>query len=161
MRFVRHFLPLALLLAGTTPAVAHRLIVVAVPDGDRVKVEAYYEDETPARDAKVLVLLGQQTVAEGRTDDKGIWTCPPPAPGTYTVRVQDKGHAGKDTLVIADPNAAPPAVVGPESSDRAEKTRTPWGRILLGLGVIAGLTLFWKFRPRSSPDDPRRRTNIV
>ena len=151
MRFPHQIATVCLLLAGAGPAFAHRLIVDPTPVGDRLRVEAYYEDDTPAQYAKVTVVVDGRTVAEGQTDDRGVWTCPRPAPGTYTVRVADHGHAGKETVVIPDPNASPLAVSAdpdPPREDRSERTRTPWGRLAIGLAIIAGLTLVWRFRPR-------------
>ena len=70
--------------------------------GDRLRVEAYYDDGTPAQEAKVTVRRADQVVVEGRTDDKGVWTCPRPEPGTYTVRVVSVGHAADpETVVVA------------------------------------------------------------
>ena len=152
MRFPLQLGALYLLLAGAGPAFGHKLIVDPTPVGERLRVEAYYEDDTPAQSARVTVIIDGKTVAEGQTDDKGVWTCPKPAPGTYTVRVVDHGHAGKETVVIPDPNASPPVVtadLGPPTEERSEKTRTPWGRLAIGLAVIAGLTLLWRWRPRA------------
>jgi hypothetical protein len=147
---MRSFLSVTLLLAAVSPVLAHRLIVDPKIDGDRIRVEAYYEDDTPAQNALVTVFRGEQKVAEGRTDDKGVWTCPKPAPATYTVQVKDSGHAGSKVLVIPDPSAGP-SVVGGEPETREEKTRTPWGRIAVGLALIVGLTLLWRYRPKSAP----------
>jgi hypothetical protein len=59
----------AVFLAFTSPALAHRLHVDVKPTGDRVRVEAYYDDGTPAQEARVTITRGDETVAEGRTDE--------------------------------------------------------------------------------------------
>ena len=131
-----------LLLAGSSPAFAHRLHSGLKLTDDQLRVEAYYSDDAPAQEAKVTVLRGDEVVAEGRTDERGIWTCPRPQPGTYTVRVLSEGHAAApETIVVPGPGPAP--VVGPAPADREERTRTPWGRLGLGLGIIVGLALGW------------------
>jgi len=137
-----------LLLAGASPAFAHRLHVEAKPAGDQIRVEAFYDDGTPAQQAKVWVALGDQTVAEGRTDETGVWTGARPAPGTYTVRAESVGHAAKGTLVVPEPDQAPAAE--PTTADeRARRTRTPWGRLAAGLAVIGGLWVAWLISRRA------------
>ncbi len=42
-----------------------------------VRVEAYFSDDTPAIDAQVVVRNPQnEIIAQGRTDERGIWTSP-------------------------------------------------------------------------------------
>jgi len=145
---MRHLFILFVLASVTTPAFAHKLIVDPRIKGDRLQVEAFYEDDTPAQQAKITVLNGDTVVAEGRTDEKGVWSCPKPIAGSYLVKAESLGHAAKETLVIADPKpkVGTPIVVVHDSDsqadeDRAAKIRTPWNRIGLGLGVIIGVTL--------------------
>jgi hypothetical protein len=126
------------LLLGTSPAFAHKLYVEAKPSGDQVRCEVFYEDDTPAQEAKVIVLNGETVVAEGRTDEKGVWTCNLP-PGRYQVKAETLGHAADTVLEVP---ARPTAVsTAPMENERAEKTRTPWRRLILGLGIIAGLSI--------------------
>jgi hypothetical protein len=146
---MRIILAFAALLIGACPAFAHKLHVDARVAGDQVRVEAYYDDDTPAQQAKIAVLKNDVVIAEGRTDDKGVWTCAKPPAGTYTVRAENLGHAAKETLVLADTVAGPPppqlsAADDSNSmppSDRESRTATPWRRLGLGLGLIAGVTL--------------------
>jgi hypothetical protein len=138
----------ALLLVGTSPAFAHRLHVDVKANGDQVRVEAYYDDDTPAQEAKITISLGDQTVAEGRTDDKGVWTCAKPAPGTYVVRAESVGHAAKETLVV-EPGAQSPDATPTPTDERARRTHTPWARLAAGLAVIGGLWLAWAISRRA------------
>jgi hypothetical protein len=134
---------LACLLAGTSPAFAHRLHVDLKLAGDQVRVEAFYDDDTPAQEAKITVTQGDQTIAEGRTDEKGVWTCAKPAPGTYLVRAESVGHAAKDTLIVRESNQPPPSEPTSATAERARHTQTPWGRLAAGLAVIGGLWIAW------------------
>jgi nickel transport protein len=151
MRFP--FLAIACSFLVATPAFAHKLIVDAAPKGDRLRVEAYYEDDTPADDAKVTVLQGDTVVAEGKTDDRGVWSCPLPPPGTYQVKVLSVGHVGRTTVPVEGPasgtaDSGSDQVLNPEK--RAEDTRTPWNRLGLGVGLILGLALAWWLIRRKS-----------
>ena len=133
---------------------AHKLIVDAAPKGDRLRVEAYYEDDTPAEDAKVTVLQGETVVAEGKTDERGVWSCPLPPPGEYEIKVLSVGHVGRKPVTIVGP--AVPSVAGSDQAvnpeQRAEDTKTPWNRLGLGVGLILGVALAWwliRRNPRS------------
>ncbi|HVK13982.1 MAG TPA: hypothetical protein VM597_34890 [Gemmataceae bacterium] len=148
------------LLLAATPAFAHKLIVQAGPKGDRLRIEAYYEDDTPADDAKVALLQGETVVAEGKTDDKGVWLCPLPAAGTYEVKVLSVGHVGRTTVEIAGP---PPATFeadpGVNTEKRVEDTKTKWDRLGLGVGLILGLAIaWWLIRRKSHGPPPMDRT---
>jgi nickel transport protein len=140
----------AAIFAGPTPAFAHRLHVDPRPAGDQIRVEVFYDDDTPAQDAKVTIRLGDDLIAEGRTDDKGVWTCPRPQPGTYTVRAESVGHAATETLVVAERELVPGDEPPSTTAERARRTRTPWGRLLAGLGLIGGLWLAWLIARRAT-----------
>jgi hypothetical protein len=137
----------ALLLFGTSSAFAHRLHVDPKIVGEELRVEAYYDDDTPAQEAKITVKAGDLTVAEGRTDEKGVWTCPKPGAGKYTVRAESVGHAATETLDIGEVAAAaePPAANGSQSAQRLANTRTPWRNLAVGLGLLGTVCVAWLF----------------
>ena len=137
MRFPHCFAALAVLI-GASPLYAHRLLVDPKVEGDQLRVEVYYDDDTPAQDAKVTVRRGDTLIAEGRTDEKGVWTCPKPAPGSYAIRAESTGHVAKKTLVIPDPSCATRAV-----------TATSEGRQQPGIGHADAVATT---RPRSRVD---------
>ncbi len=150
---------LLVVLAGR-PAFGHALGAECKLRGDRVEVEAYYDDDTAARGARVTVLdEGKKPVAEGRTDREGRWSFPAPKAGTYRV-VVDAGEGHRTTVRVTVPPpdqrpAGPPAerpgaVPISEGPDREEFTRFPWQRGALGVGIIggAGLALWVLLRRR-------------
>jgi len=137
-------LAIALFLTGTSSAFAHRLHVDPKIVGDQLRVEAYYDDDTPAQEAKITVRSGDVTVAEGRTDDKGVWTCPRPAAGKYTVRAESVGHAATESLDIGEA-AEPPAADDSKSAQRLANTRTPWRNLAMGLGLLGMVCVAWLF----------------
>jgi hypothetical protein len=116
------------LLADPTPAFAHRLHVSTRLIGDQIRVEVFYDDDTPAQEAKVTIRLGDQAVGEGRTDDKGVWICPRPQPGTYAVRAESVGHAATEPLVVPEPTKPKP------KNRPTPPTNAPGGREPPGAG---------------------------
>ena len=139
---MRFLLAISFVLAAALPAFAHRLHVDPTIVDDQVRVEVYYDDDTPAQQTKVTIKHGEVVIAEGRTDEKGVWTCAKPMAGSYVVYAESVGHTAKIDLVVRDPNA--PAIESapippPDSDDREAKTRTPWRRLGMGVGLIVGM----------------------
>ncbi len=85
-----------------TVAEAHAVGVSAKLKDGKVLVEAYFDDDTPAADAKITVSdLAGMMVAEGKTDSKGVWSFPSPPPGKYKVAVDaGAGHRASDSIII-------------------------------------------------------------
>lgn len=166
------FLALLLVLAAVRPVAAHALGAECKIRGGRVELEAYYDDDTPGSQARVVVQdEARKTVAEGKTDDKGMWNFPLPPPGRYRVRVDaGAGHAATVTLTVpgskegpttsGGENGVPPAEdksgVASDGPTRTEFTRFPLGRVALGLAVIGLLSvvLCLALRPRRVPQPP-------
>src|SRR5262245_28615831 len=58
-----------LALVFATPAEAHKLFADCHVKGDRVEIEAYFDDDTPAAQAQVKIVdQAKKTIAEGKTD---------------------------------------------------------------------------------------------
>ena len=161
MATVRLFLVLVLLAFAASPALAHKLLMDARVADDKLRVEAFYDDDTPAQGAKITVENDQGTIIhEGKTDERGVWSCGLPMPGQYTLRAESVGHAAKKTLTIS---GAPPSekIVIPDSGRsssgpiRDNETSLPWLRVVIGLGVIAvlGTALLVARRRTSTPHD--------
>lgn len=138
------------LLGNTPPASAHQLLLTCKVDGDRVRVEAFFDDDTPAQEATITVAAadGRGPLTEGKTDERGIWTFPTPSPGSYAVRAACLGHTVHTSFTVATNAEAP---VEPS---RQELTRTPWLRVGIGLGVIAGLCALVLWVRRNGPQPP-------
>lgn len=125
----------------------HAVDVQCKVQGEHLVIEAYYDDDTPAQEAKVEVVDAAGTVvASGRTDDKGVLRLARPGHGTYTVRVDaGAGHRVKKSMTIGAAGVAPtptatsptpPSVIVSEGPSREEATQFPWLRVGLGLGLI-------------------------
>ena len=118
---------------------AHGLGVECKVHAGKVWITAYYDDDTDAIDAQVLVLAGEREIAKGKTNHQGICTFAVPEPGKYQVIVDaGAGHKTKTSLTIQPESkeAKGPDVVSSDPS-RAEATRYPWLRIGLGLGIVS------------------------
>ena len=163
-------------LLAALPAGAHELPhalgAEAKLKGDRVEVEAYFSDNTPARDARVTVQdAAEKTVADGRTDDQGRWHFARPAAGKYSVIVDaGDGHRARIAVTIrtgetgttttttttappgdADCDCCTDGVTVSSGPSRAEFTRWPWERVALGLSLIALAAFGWRALRRPVP----------
>jgi nickel transport protein len=138
-----------LALALTAPALqAHAIGLSCKLVGRDVRVEAYFDDDTPARQAKITVRnTAREIVAQGRTDDQGVWTFTPPAPAAYEVTVDaGAGHLALQRLVVPDAIAEDNRLGNGPS--RTEFTQFPWPRLAAGLGLIALVALAFKLSRR-------------
>jgi hypothetical protein len=141
------------LLLGTNPAVAHALGAECRLRGNKVEVEAFFDDDTPAQDAKVTVTDAQrQVIARGRTDEEGRWSFPAPQPGDYLVLVEaGGGHSAKVKMTVPATGSVDEAAVPiSDGLSRREFTRFPLGRVGLGLAIIGagGLAAWFVLRRR-------------
>ncbi len=140
------------LVVAPQAAQAHAIGLSCKLAGQLVRVEAYFSDDTPGIDALIVVRDREQAVvAQGRTDDRGVWTFPRPPAGRYEVSVDaGAGHRAKQQLVI--PEAAAESASGETAagggSPREEFTRIPWLKLTLGMGIISLLTAGWLGRAR-------------
>lgn len=132
---------LAGLILTLVPAVAqaHALGIDCKLRDGKVKVEAFYDDDSPAQNAKVQVVNAkEEVVASGTTDAQGLWSFLTPAPGRYEVRVDaGAGHRAKKAIDIPAPTTQGDTIS--EGTTRAEFTRIPWLKVLIGLAVIGSL----------------------
>ena len=137
------FIAILVLVLAPSIAGAHALGAEAKLRGQRVEVEAYFSDNTPAQDAHVLVHdVADQTIAEGRTDERGQWSFPVPPSGQYTVIVNaGAGHRKEITVTI--PKKASEGEMVSDGPLCAEFTSFPWGKTALGLAIIAALAVGW------------------
>jgi nickel transport protein len=151
-----------LLLAVPLRTEAHALGADCKVNGARVELEAYYDDDTPARDARVRVADGEgQQVAEGRTDAAGRWSFDRPRAGTYRVIVDaGAGHRKELTITLAAENTSPSpsghtttqAVVTGDGPTRAAFTAFPWLQLGIGVAILGALGGgFWLARRNPSP----------
>lgn len=141
------------LVLHTDNASAHAIGVEVNRSSEAVAVEAYFDDDTPARSASVLVrdVATKSVIAEGRTDKDGRWSFPTPPPGRYEVMVDGgDGHLARTKITIEgdSPREGAPDRVS-EGPDREEFTRFPWTNVLLGCGAFAAVGLIaWAARRR-------------
>jgi len=113
---------------------AHALGAECKVRADRIEVEAFFSDDTPAPGAAVAVAdSANRVISEGKTDDYGKWSFALPAAGRYEITI-DAGDGHRVTRALVVPAAGSAATDGPS---REEFTRTPWAMVALGLAAIA------------------------
>lgn len=119
-----------------TPAFAHKLLLEYRVAGELLRVEAGYDDDSPAEGASiVLENERKEIIAQGKTDERGLWSCPLPPPGVYLLRAESVGHAATREVTIGNEIAA---------ARPANEPGTPWTKVLIGIGAIAVLfTAVW------------------
>lgn len=144
---MRFAIPVFLLLLLPALALAHGLEMEARIIDEQVRIEAFFDDDSPASNAKITIEDSTKTMLkEGMTDDRGFWTIPKPKPGKYTVRVDaGDGHAAKTTITIPDDGET----AASEGTNR--EFLTGWNRVIMtgvGLALIAGLTLVMRVTRR-------------
>src|SRR5262245_50468112 len=173
---IRAAVALALVAGFADPAAAHALDAEAKLKDGAVRVEAFYDDDTPAENATVTVTdAGGKVVAEGKTDARGVWTFPAPPPGKYNMVVDaGAGHRKSKELLIPaattphePPQATtpPPAVdhpgeemtisEGPTRSDVTGPMRLVWaaaGLVAIGLGTWLLTRVLRAAKGRGEPD---------
>lgn len=147
---------LVVLFVGGTSA--HEMGVECKIRGPKVIVEAFFEDDTPARDASVVVRnTEEKVVAEGKTDDSGRWNFPKPDPGSYRVFVNaGDGHRARMTLTVpgeATPESPIPPTVesiceGECCATEAQPSATastvgPWTAAGIGAGLLSLAFVGW------------------
>ena len=121
-------------------ACAHALVAECTLKGGTVEVVAFYDDDSPAAEAVVKLLDGQkQVVARGRTDARGRWSLPAPAPGEYEVVVDaGAGHRAAERVTVPGAAAQAPVRIS-EGPGQHERASGQWVKLLIGLLVIGGL----------------------
>jgi hypothetical protein len=145
----RYFAVVAICLGFASISEAHAVgIDVKLHDG-KVTIEAFYDDDTPAPDAKVTVFdAANIVISEGKTDAHGVWKFAAPPTGKYEVRVDaGAGHTAKTTFTIP-PVAVETASIS-DGPDRATFTGPMrWVMAAIGLAAIGSLTFVARWASR-------------
>ncbi|QJW96321.1 carboxypeptidase regulatory-like domain-containing protein [Frigoriglobus tundricola] len=144
MRGFRFLVLVTLATAGVplVPAAAraHDLRAV-VTVADAVRVDAYFDDDTPAESAEVQVTdAAGNVIASGRTDERGVWTFPRPAPGAYTLAAKSVGHGTTVAFTVDGSPGAPVAFTGQRMSKPVA--------LAIGAGLLLGISAASWFRRR-------------
>lgn len=130
----RFVLGTAALVLAATPAFAHKMLVSVTVTDRAVHVSASYEggEFVPAGARVVLRDNAGTVLAEASSDETGECRLPRPAPGIYSVSVDDRqGHLQKETIVVREHDA----------SEAHTSRSNRWLMAALGVGLIAGITV--------------------
>jgi hypothetical protein len=134
------FLASLAVIFGASELTPHGLYAHVELRNGQVHLESWFDDDTPAQQAKVKIIAGGHTLREGLTDDKGVWTTERLPPGKYQIQV-DAGAGHRKELTFEMPADASAHTAGPTKNEVREQH---WIGILLGLAVVLGLVLVAK-----------------
>jgi hypothetical protein len=134
-------------MAPSPPAWGHALKAECSLKNGKIRVEAFFSDDSPAVNAKVEVRdSAEKTIlASGTTDAQGNWTFPAPAAGDYLVIVDaGMGHRAREPITVPETaglqtsSEQPPAggLIVSGNPHRDEFTRFPFAKVGLGVGAI-------------------------
>ena len=123
----------AVLLMTASAVHAHKVMIAHKVTGAELRVDVFFEDDSPADAAKVQLRQGEAVVAEGRADETGVWKTALPAPGEYEIWAEHTGHVAKEPLTVTGPSVAMPAEASP---GREAVVGVQWLKIAAGIGVI-------------------------
>lgn len=139
-----------LLLLALIP-IPHGLLLKVQADTGGVRLEAFFDDDTPAEKAKVRLEQNGKLLAEGVTDTKGLWNHAALPGGEYLVIVDaGAGHRAEKRFTAG--SAAPPSTTPAPEPTREEMTRFPYGKVAIGLVVIAwAAVILWLFSRKNGP----------
>ncbi len=119
-------LTLVSLLARPLPARAHAAYIFAWVDGERVCSESYFAKKSKIRGGAVTVQSSSgRTLAEGRTDERGLWCFPaPPVQDLHFAVNAGQGHRAEFVLPArnfpaGNARTAPPST--PAAADGARQ----------------------------------------
>ena len=112
---------LAALLLFSTPALAHKVNIFAYAEGTKVICEAYYPDGKKVMQSKVEVFVGDEKVAEGKTDSEGVFSFEAKSRSDHRIVLEaGMGHRAEFTLKAGE---LPEELGSIEENPESEKTK--------------------------------------
>jgi hypothetical protein len=132
--------PLLLCVSAAT-AEAHGLHVHTELRGNQLRIEAWFDDDTPAEKAKVKIVSEKIVIREGLTDEKGLWFTEALPPGKYQIQVDaGAGHRRDVEFNMTEKDAS--GTAGPTKGEVKEQQ---WIGVVAGLLIITLLILLGKY----------------
>jgi nickel transport protein len=130
------------------PVLAHALGLQVRANEGKLLVEVYFDDNQPAKAARVQLLdINGDVLAESETDSMGRIAFSAPARGRYQVRADaGDGHLATTRLEILEGVEAVS-----DAPTREEFTEFPWLKISLVVAVLLLVPLGYLFRKRAGP----------
>ena len=85
-------------------ALAHKVNIFAYEEGGKIHTESYFSDGAPSRDSHVTAYDAKgKIVADGRTDEKGVFSFPRERPGEIRIVLEaSMGHRNEIVLPAPD-----------------------------------------------------------
>jgi hypothetical protein len=116
--------------------IPHKLCAKLDIQADKLIVEAFYDNDMPAENAKVRLLHQQKTLAEATTDERGMCTLTIPPAGDYLLDISAGG--GHRTEVAFTIGAEAMAAAG---DTKADVSNQRWWGATVGILIIVIATM--------------------
>jgi hypothetical protein len=138
MGSIRLMAVIGVLLTAATSTMAHSLIISWENTATHFTVKVTFDSDDPADDCEVKVIHEDgRELATMKTDKDGHAIFKRPPTGNYTITADaGSGHFAKKTIAFTD------------RVEAFEKIDARWPRVLMGLGIIAVLTIGWQLLSR-------------
>lgn len=116
--------------------IPHKLCAKIDLQGDKLIVEAFYDNDIPAEKAKVILKQQQNTLVEATTDERGMCSLTIPPAGDYLLDISaGGGHRTEVAFTIA---AESVATAGDNKTDVSNQR---WWGATAGLLIIVIATV--------------------
>jgi hypothetical protein len=116
--------------------IPHKLCAKLDIQADKLIVEAFYDNDIPAENAKVKLLQQQKTLAEVTTDDRGMCTLAIPPAGDYLLEINaGGGHRTEVTFTIGA------EAVAAAGDTKADVSNQRWWGTTVGVLIIVIATV--------------------
>lgn len=129
---------IVVLLAFSSMAAAHGLVISWENTATKLIIKVKFDSDDPADDCEVRITTEDgREFATLKTDREGLAVFQRPLTGHYTITADaGSGHLAKKSLAFTD---------RPVAEERIEPR---WPRVAMGIGIIAILTIGWQLLAR-------------
>jgi hypothetical protein len=128
-------MPFLAILLSLSP-LPHNLCAKVDIQGTNLRIEAWFDNETPADNAKVKLITNKKTLQEAVTDERGLCSIPAPGAGNYTIEV-NAGGGHRTAITFTIEAAVEEQTVG---ADKESVFQRRWLGAVIGLVIILAMT---------------------
>ena len=115
-------------------ALAHKLLVDCRVVGQELRIDVFYEDDSPADGAKIQLFVGESLLWTAKTDDDGRLMCVSPESGEYQIRAEHYGHVSQKSFEIKSGDMPSLETKEQHDLDGIRRYRYLIGLVVIGVG---------------------------